>query len=220
MKSLTVIIPTHGNESLGSVPSLSGCRHYLMTRINCFIYTHIHIHMCTHTLSASGLFCGTALWSISQYEPCTGREDKMSQHTITGTPIVETLSSHTMDTRTHTHYRYMYVLYTVLCVAMKCVAFGKAGYTVHSPSSPLPSGTFPVSPFGRDTLRKHLLRDKLCRMEFCKGREGRPSIQAQLQGNHFQFHVHNTTGISNNKHSLDANTPCPVQHSHRHCWMV
>ena len=103
MKSLTVIIPTQGNESLGSVPSLSGCRHYLMTRINCFIYTHIHIHMCTHTLSASGLFCGTALWSISQYEPCTGQEDEMSQHTITGTPIVETLPSHTMDTRTHTH---------------------------------------------------------------------------------------------------------------------
>lgn len=116
MKSLTVIIPTHGNESLGSVPSLSGCSHFLTTRINCFIYTHIHIHMCTHTLSASGLFCGTALWSISQYEPCTGREDEMSQHTITGTPIVETLSSHTMDTRTHTHTTATCMCYTQCCV--------------------------------------------------------------------------------------------------------
>ena len=34
---------------------------------------------------------------------------------------------------------------------------------------PLPSkGTFPVSPLGRETLRKHLFRDKLCRMEFCE----------------------------------------------------
>ena len=127
----------------------------------------------------------------------------MSQHTITGTPIVETLSNHTIDIRTpvllsspwknvheylpHTHCRYMYVSHTVLCVAMKCVASGKAGHTVYDPSSFLPSGTFPVSPFGRDTLRKHLLRDKLCRMEFCKGCEERASMRAQLQGTIFSF---------------------------------
>jgi len=123
MKSLTVIILTHGNETLGSVPSLSGCNHcFIHTHIYCFIHTHtytalythtyclihthiycfihtdiycfihththyfIHTHTHTytytsaHTLSVSGLFWGTALWSISQYEPCTGGRDVSTHH--------------------------------------------------------------------------------------------------------------------------------------------
>lgn len=38
-------------------------------------------------------------------------------------------------------------------------------------------------------------------------------MRAQLQGTIFSFMCTNTSGISKNKHSVDANTPCPVQHS-------